>query len=69
MLEFLIDKIYVVFRNQFFQKPYGDPMCTICAPLLADQLLFSYETEFVQQLKREKHIKHSMWPSTQHSDI
>ena len=36
MLEFLIDKIYVVFGNHVFQQYVGIPIGTNCAPLLAD---------------------------------
>jgi hypothetical protein len=36
MLDFLIDNIYVVFRDHVFQQSVGIPMGTNCAPLLAD---------------------------------
>ena len=32
-------------------------MCTNCAPLLADLFLYSYETEFLQDLIKKKKIK------------
>ena len=33
-----------------FQQIIGIPMCTNCAPLLADIFLYSYEAEFIQSL-------------------
>ena len=54
MLEFLIDKIFVVFGNQVFQQSVGIPMGTNCAPLLADLLLCSYEGKLVENLLYEK---------------
>jgi hypothetical protein len=54
MLEFLIDKIYVVVGGQVFQQSVGIPMGTNCAPLLADLFLYSYEAEFIQKLLHEK---------------
>jgi hypothetical protein len=50
MLGFRVDNIYVVFEDQVFQQFVGIPMCTNCAPLLADLFLYSYEAEFVQKL-------------------
>ena len=48
MLEFLVDKIFVVFVGKVFQQIIGIPMGTNCAPLLADIFLYSYEAEFIQ---------------------
>ena len=48
MLEFLIDNIFV--------SVGGIPMSTNCAPLLADLLLCSYESEFLQKLVKDKKI-------------
>ena len=50
MLEFLVDNIFVVFGGKVFQQIVGIPMCTNCAPLLADIFLYSYEAEFIQSL-------------------
>ena len=50
MLEFLVDKIFVVFAGKVFQQIVGIPMGTNCAPLLADIFLYSYEAEFIQSL-------------------
>jgi hypothetical protein len=54
MLEFLIDNMYVVGGDQVFQRSVGIPMGTICAPLLANLFLYSYETEFIQKLLHEE---------------
>jgi hypothetical protein len=48
VFKFLIDNIFVVFGNQFFQQTVGMSMGTNCAPLLADLYLYSYEAELVQ---------------------
>ena len=50
MLEFLVDNIFVVFGEMFFQQIVGIPMGTNCAPLLADIFLYSSEAEFIQSL-------------------
>jgi hypothetical protein len=44
-----------------FQQTIGIPMGTICAPLLADLFLYSYEVYFIQGLlkKNEKKIAQS----------
>ena len=57
MLEFLIDNIFVKFGGRIFQQVIGIPMGTNCAPLLADLFLYSYETEFLQDLIKKKKIK------------
>ena len=56
MLEFLIDNIFVSFGGALFQQVVGLPMCTNCASLLADLFLCSYESEFIQNLVKEKKI-------------
>ena len=50
MLEFLVDKMFVVFGGKVFKQVVGIPMGTNCAPLLADIFLYSYEAEFIQSL-------------------
>ena len=50
MLDFLIDNIFVECGGVIFQQVNGIPMGTNCAPLLADQFLYSYEAEFIQTL-------------------
>jgi hypothetical protein len=44
-VEFLIDNIFVSF---------GIPMDTNCAPLPADLFLYSYESELLQKLVKDK---------------
>jgi hypothetical protein len=56
MLEFLIDNIFVSFGGILFQQVVGIPMGTNCAPLLADLYLYSYESEFLQKLVKDKKI-------------
>ena len=56
MLDFLIDSIFVSFEGALFQQVVGIPMHTNCAPLLVDLLLYSYESEFLQKLVKEKKI-------------
>jgi len=57
MLDFLIDNIFATFVGDIFQQQVGIPMGTNCAPLLADLFLYSYETEFLQNLIKNKKIK------------
>jgi hypothetical protein len=61
MLEFLIDNIFVVFGEHVFQQTICIPMGTNCVPLLADLLLYSYESDFINGLlkKNEKKLARS----------
>ena len=43
-------------RCLLFQQVVGIPMGTNCAPLLADLFLYSYESEFLQKLVKDKKI-------------
>ena len=56
MLEFLIDNIFVSFGGTLFQQVVGIPMGTNCAPVLADLFLYSYESEFLLKLVKDKKI-------------
>jgi hypothetical protein len=56
MLEFLIDNILVSFVGILLQQVVGIPMGTSCAPLLADLFLYSYESELLQKLVKDKKI-------------
>jgi hypothetical protein len=56
MLEFLIDNIFVSFGGTLFQQVVGIPIGTNCAPLLADLFSYSYESEFLQKLVKDKKI-------------
>ena len=53
VIEFLMDNIYVRFGGQFFRQMIGIPMRTNYAPLLADLFLYSYESEFLDELVKE----------------
>jgi hypothetical protein len=51
MLELLIGNIFVIFGGRVFQQTVVIPMGTICAPLLADLFLYSYEADFIKDNK------------------
>ena len=57
MVEFLIDNIFVKFGGCLFRQVIGIPMETNCAPLLADLFLYSYESEFLDNMIRGGHRK------------
>ena len=59
VLDFLIDNIFVSFGATLFQQVVGIPMGTNCTPLLADLFLYSYESEFLQKLVKDKKISHT----------
>ena len=46
-----------MFGGRVFQQTVGIPMGTNCAPLLADLLLYSYETNFIQGLLKKNQKK------------
>jgi hypothetical protein len=52
----LIDNICVSFGGILFHQVVGIPMGTNCAPLLADLFLYSYESDFLQKLVKDKKI-------------
>jgi hypothetical protein len=56
MLEFLIDNIFVSFGGALFQQVVGISMGTNCAPLLPNVFLYSYESEFLQNLVKDKKV-------------
>ena len=56
VLEFLIDNIFVSIGGAIFQQVVGQPMGTNCAPLLADLFSYSYDSEFLQNLVKDKKI-------------
>ena len=57
MVEFLIDNIFVKFGGFLFRQVIGIPVGTNCAPLLADLFLYSYESEFLDNMIRGGHWK------------
>jgi hypothetical protein len=60
-INLLIDNIFVSFGGTLFQQVVGIPMVTNCAPLLADLFLYSYESEFLQKLVKDKKIESLPW--------
>ena len=50
---FFIDSIIVMFGGHVFQQTVGIPMCTNCARLHADLILYSYEADFIQELLKK----------------
>ena len=54
MLDFLVDKIFLVFRGKVFQQIFRIPMGTNCAPLLADIFRYSYEPDLQSLLSTGK---------------
>ena len=57
MVEFLIDNIFVKFGGCLYRQVIGIPMGTNCAPVLADLFLYSYESEFLDNMIRGGHRK------------
>ena len=57
MVEFLIDNIFVKFKGHLFCQVIGTPMGTYCAPLLTDLFLYSYESDFLDNMIRRGHRK------------
>jgi hypothetical protein len=53
----IIDNTFVFFGGTLFQQVVGIPMGTNYAPLLADLFLYSYESEFLQKLVKDKKIQ------------
>jgi hypothetical protein len=43
-------------NGTLFQQVVDIPKATNCAPLLADLFLYSYESEFLQKLVKDKNI-------------
>ena len=52
MVEVLIDNIFVRFGGCLFRQIIGIPMGTNCPPLVADLYLYSYESEFLDNMIR-----------------
>ena len=61
IINMLEPSIFIIFGGRVFQRTVGIPMGTNCALLLADQLLYSYETDFIQGFlkKNEKKLERS----------
>ena len=57
MVEFLTDNIFVKFGGCLFHQVIRIPMGTNYGPLLADVFLYSYESEFLDNMIRSGHRK------------
>ena len=53
VLTFLLDNIFIRFGTQLYRQVVGIPMCTNCAPLVADLFLFCYDRDFMMSLSDE----------------
>ena len=53
MLTFLLD-IFIRFGIKLYRQVVGIPMCTNCAPVVADVFLFIYERAFMMSLSDDK---------------
>ena len=54
MIDSLVNNIFGKFGGCLFRQVIGIPMGTNCAPLLADLLLYSYESEFLDSLVKRR---------------
>ena len=52
-LVYLLDNIFIRFDTKLYRQIIGIPMCTNCAPLVADLFLFCYESDFMTSLSPE----------------
>ena len=53
-LVYLLDNIFIRFGTKLYRQIIGIPMCTNCAPLVADLFLFCDERDFMKSLSLEK---------------
>ena len=49
-LNYLLDNIFIRLRLKLYRQIVGIPIGTICAPLVADLILFCYEIDFMLSL-------------------
>ena len=52
-LVYLLDNIFIRSGTKFYRQIIGIPICTYCAPLVADLFLFCYERDFMKSLSPE----------------
>ena len=55
-LTFLLDIIFIPLGTTLYRQGVGIPMCTNCAPLVADLFLFCYERDFMMSLSDDKQV-------------
>ena len=53
-MTFLLDNIFIRFGTNLYRQEVGIPIGTSCAPLVADLVLFSYESDFIMSLSGDK---------------
>ena len=49
-VHYLLENIFIRFASKLFKQIVGIPICTNCAPLVADLVLFCYERDFMLSL-------------------
>ena len=54
VLIFLLDNIFIPFGTKLYRQVVGIPMCTNCAPLVADLFLLYYERDVMMSLSDDK---------------
>ena len=52
-LSYILENIYIKFRNKLYRQIVGTPIGTNCAPLVADVFLFCYERDFMTFLSND----------------
>ena len=52
-LSYIVDNIYIRFGTKLYRQIVGIPMCTNCAPLVADLFLYCYERYFMNSLNHD----------------
>ena len=52
-LSYLLNNIYIRFGTKIYRHIVGISMGTICAPLVADLFLYSYERDFIDSLNHD----------------
>ena len=60
MINFLIGNVYVTCGHSLFRQVIGIPMCTDCAPFLANLFLYSYEHEWMMEKRKRSQTRPSI---------
>ena len=55
-LSFLVKNIYVQFDGMVYQQVARISMGTNCAPLIAEEFIYIYEGDFMENLQKSKHF-------------
>ena len=51
-LHYLLNNIFIRFGSKLYRQILGIPMCTNCAPLVANLILFCYERDFMLSVRQ-----------------